>query len=126
MHVDPRAYHDLPANPLGLAAGAVLLPTRVPIVLGGGTSLDFVREQGGDDDTFVFLFGVRVVRDLDGDEVPIVEGVFLSEDGPGFVPTWGVEQLARETAAGGWKVVPRAEVLASWTERVERRMNARD
>lgn len=118
MFVDPREYHEVPANPHGISAGALLLPTEQPIVA-AGSSLDFVLEQGGDEDTFIFLFGMR--RALVG--VDVLEGVFLSERGPGFRPSWGLQQLMRETELGGWFVVPATEVLRSWTGRVEERMN---
>lgn len=118
VFVDPRQYYEIPPNPHGISAGSLLLPTETPIVA-SGSSLDFVLEQGGDEDTFIFLFGMR--RALIG--VDVLEGVFLSEAGPGFRPTWAFEQLMRETELGGWFVVPTREVLRSWTGRVEARMN---
>jgi len=117
--VDPRDYYELPANPHRIRAGTILLPTTTPIVPGGGTSHDFVVEQGGDDDTFIFLLGLR--RAQVG--VDVVEGVLLNETGPGFRPTWGVQQLMRETSLGGWHVITTDEVLRDWVERVEARMN---
>lgn len=122
--IDPAQFHELPGNAHGLAAGALLFATDAPIVAGGGTSRAFVHEQGGDDETFVFLLGGRRVADLLGNELLVIEGVFLSQGGPGFHPTWGFEQLLREVTLGGWKVIPTAEVLTSWTAEVERRMNA--
>lgn len=118
VFVDPGQYYEIPPNPHGISAGSILLPTEAPIVA-SGSSLDFVLEQGGDEDTFVFLFGMR--RALVG--VDVLEGVFLSDAGPGFRPSWGFQQLMRETELGGWFVVPTKEVLRSWTDRVEERMN---
>ncbi len=123
MRVDPRDYLEIPSNRHGIAAGAILLPTQEPIVQGGSSSLDFVREQGGDEDTFIFMFGMREVSGLYGKTIRILEGVFLGEAGPGFYPTWGLEQLMRETDHGGWTVVPTEDVLEEWAERVEERMN---
>ena len=124
MRIDPRELREIPTNEQGISAGSVLLPTRVPIVQGGGTSLDFVREQGGDEDTFVFMLGVRLHETPMG-PFPVLEGVFLSEEGPGFHPTWDLQQLLGETARGGWTVIPTAQVLAGeWVEKIERRMNA--
>ena len=125
MLVDPSDYHQVPENRHGIQAGTILLPTAIPIVAGGGTSGDFVRQQGGNDETFVFLFGVRTVRNILGVEVEILEGVFLDEDGPGFRPTWDYDQLMREADLGGWKVISTDEVVDSWVERVEARMNRR-
>lgn len=123
MLIDPRQLREIPANELQISAGTVLLPTRAPIVQGGGTSLDFVLEQGGDEDTFVFMLGQRHLETPLG-PMDVLEGVFLSESGPGFHPTWSLEQLLRETARGGWTVVPTAEVLQSdWVAKIERRMN---
>lgn len=119
MLVDARDYYDLPANPHGIRAGTILLPTTTPIVPGGGTSHDFVVEQGGDEDTFIFLLGLRRVQL----GVDVIEGVFLSESGPGFRPTWGLQQLMRETSLGGWHVITTDEVLRDWAARVEARMN---
>lgn len=124
MAIDPREYSEIATNPHGIAAGSLLLPTRVPIVMGGGTSLDFVLEQGGSEETFVFMLGARGIGTPLG-KVQVLEGVFLDPGGPGFHPTWDLHQLMREVAAGGWKVIPTAEVLASdWVARVEQRMNA--
>jgi hypothetical protein len=123
--VRPQDYRDLPENRHALGAGTVLLPTEEPITGGGATSLEFVLEQGGSRDTFIFLFGLREARAQDGRRVAFVEGVFLNEEGPGFHATWGVEQLVAEVDLGGWKVVPTREVLASptWIARIEERMN---
>ncbi len=123
VQVDPSRYRDIPANPHQILAGSVLVPTERPIVAGGGTSLQFVHTQGGDDDTFVLMLGQRLVGDLMGGELEVLEGVFLSPSGPGFHPTWDFNQLMRETDLGGWTVIPRAKVLAEWLERVESRMN---
>jgi hypothetical protein len=123
MLVDPKDYLEIPSNRHGIAAGAVLLPTKAPIVQGGSSSLDFVKEQGGDEDTFIFLFGMREVSGLYGKTIRILEGIFLSESGPGFYPTWGHEQLLRETDNGGWTVIPTEQVLLEWTERIEERIN---
>ncbi|MGE0706755.1 MAG: hypothetical protein AB7N76_06080 [Planctomycetota bacterium] len=123
MQIDPRDFHQIPDNRHGIASGCVLLPTEVPIVAGGGTSLQFVRDQGGDDDTFILLFGQRAIRDLLGQDVDILEGIFLSERGPGFHPTWDFDQLMRETDLGGWTVIQTDEVLRTWRERVETRIN---
>jgi hypothetical protein len=124
MYVDPSRYQEIPDNGPGIKAGSLLFPTKTPIVEGGGTSLQFVHEQGGDDTTFVFMFGLRPVLNLFGQQVEILEGVFLSEQGPGFHPTWDLEQLVRETELGGWRVVHTEEVLAKWVGTVEQRMNA--
>jgi len=124
MQVDPSRYRDLPENPHGIHAGCVLLPTDVPIVLGGGTSRDFVREQGGSSETFVFLFGARSVAiEPSGQHLQVLEGVFLNEDGPGFHPTWDLSQLLREVDLGGWTVIPTHTVLSTWAEKIEQRMN---
>lgn len=122
MRVDPSHYRDLPANRHSIGAGALLLPTKTPIIVGGATSLDFVVEQGGSADTVVLVFGVRRVETLGG-ALDVVEGVFLDEDGPGFHPTWDVEQLLAEVDRGGWTVIPTDVVLREWRERVEERMN---
>ena len=123
MHIDPGSYAEIPENRHRISAGSVLLPTQIPIVAGGATSLEFVLEQGGNEDTFIFMFGVRQVYNLLGIQHDILEGVFLSETGPGFLPTWGYEQLMHETDLGGWRVVPTEEVLSDWAQRVEARMN---
>jgi len=123
VQVDPTRYRDIPENPHQILAGSVLVPTDRPIVAGGGTSLQFVHTQGGDDDTFVLMLGQRQVGDLMGGELEVLEGVFLSPSGPGFHPTWDFNQLMRETDLGGWTVIPRSTVLAEWVERVESRMN---
>lgn len=124
MWIDPGQYRQVPANRLQIAAGTVLIPTRITIVQGGGSSLDFVLEQGGDEDTFIFVLGVRQFLDPFGKPVDIIEGVFLSEGGPGFHATWDLEQLLREIDHGGWEVVPTALVLEQeWLTRVEARMN---
>jgi hypothetical protein len=123
MRVDPSRYREIAGNPHGISAGCVLLPTEVPIVAGGGTSLQFVQEQGGDEDTFVLMFGQRDVRDLLGQDVEVLEGVFLSARGPGFHPTWDYDQLMREADLGGWRVVATDVVVSDWVERVETRMN---
>ena len=121
MQIDASLYHEIPANPHGVAAGALLLPTETPIVAGGGTSLEFVVDQGGCDSTLIFLLGMRVVHlPLPPGGTEILEGIFLNPDGPGFHPTWAFEQLMRETASGGWRVIPTDEVLeeilAAFTE----------
>jgi hypothetical protein len=124
VHVDPSQYEQIPENPFRIQAGSLLFPTREAIVPGGGSSVKFVWEQGGDEDTFVFMFGSRPVLDLTGQRVDILEGVFLSASGPGFEPTWGFEQLLRELRLGGWTVIPTAEVLSShWEREIERRMS---
>jgi hypothetical protein len=119
----PEDYSHIPTNRHDVAAGAILLPTEKPIALGGGTSLQFVLEQGGDQGTFIFLLGVRHARGPLGVPIEFLEGVFLSEGGRGFRATWGFEQLLREIDAGGWRVIPVRDVLDSWTGRVEERMN---
>ena len=123
MFVDPSQYEEIPENRHSIQAGCVLIPTQIPIVAGGGTSLEFVRQQGGDDHTFVFMFGVRPVFNLGGQRISILEGVFLAKDGPGFRPTWDFDQLLRETDLGGWQVVPTSNVLESWTQEIEARMS---
>jgi len=123
MHVDASRFEEIPENRHHIQAGCLLFPTEQPIVVGGGTSLDFVREQGGDDDTFIFMFGLRYAANLFGQQVAILEGVFLSESGPGFHATWDLDQLQQETDLGGWKVVPTQTVLEHWVQVVERRMN---
>jgi len=124
--VRPGDYTDLPENRHGVRAAVILLPTEKAITLAGISSKDFVEEQGGDDGTLVFIFGLREARGPSGDRVEFVEGVFLSESGPGFHPTWDLEQLLREIDAGGWKVVRREEVLERWVKVVEERMNKGD
>jgi hypothetical protein len=119
----PEDYRQIPENRHGLGAGSILLATETPITVGGGTSKDFVEQQGGDDTTFVFVLGVREAHGPLGHEVEFIEGVFLSEGGPGFHPTWDHEQLLREIDLGGWRVVTTQEMLASWVRRVEERMN---
>jgi len=121
--VRPRDYCQIPENRHGVQAGSILLPTAKGITLGGASSKDFVDQQGGDDSTFVFLFGVREGRDPSGGEVEFLEGVFLSDGGQGFHPTWGVEQLLREIDVGGWEVVSTKEMLEGWVAKVEERMN---
>ena len=119
----PQDYVQLPENRHGVSAGAVLIPTDVSITTGGGSSCDFVEQQGGDEDTFIFIFGLREARGPGGATVDFVEGVFLTGEGPGFRPTWGLEQLLREIDLDGWRVVKTDEVLRTWTRRVEERMN---
>ena len=121
--VDPSDYVEIPANRHDIHAGALLFPTTKPIVANGGTSQDFVLEQGGDEDTFVFMFGVRPMKTLMGMQVGVLEGVFLGERGPGFLATWDFEQLMREADLGGWRVVTTDEVLEGWVSRIEARMN---
>lgn len=123
MQVDPSLYREIPSNEHGISAGCVLLPTAASIVVGGGTSEDFIRLQGGDESTFILIFGIRPLQDMLGREIEILEGVFLTASGPGFIATWDYDQLMSETARGGWTVVPRVEVLSEWLERVETRMN---
>ncbi len=122
----PGDYTDLPENRHGVQAAAILFPTGKPITPTGISSKDFVEEQGGDKGTLIFIFGLRQARGPSDDLVEFVEGVFLSESGPGFHPTWDLEQLLREIDAGGWKVVPREEVLERWVKVVEERMNKGD
>jgi len=123
MQVDPSLYREIPANEHGITAGCVLLPTDTAIVVGGGTSRDFIRQQGGDDSTFILIFGIRPLQDMLGREIEILEGVFLNTGGPGFIATWDYDQLMSETQRGGWTVVSTADVLGEWIERVETRMN---
>lgn len=123
MQVDPSLYREIPSNEQGISAGCVLLPTDVAIVTGGGTSLDFIRQQGGEDSTFILIFGIRPLQDILGREIEILEGVFLNPSGPGFIATWDYDQLLSETRRGGWTVVETPEVLESWLEPVETRMN---
>jgi hypothetical protein len=123
VQVDSSRYREIPENPHQIRAGAVLLPTAAPIVAGGGTSFEFIHAQGGDDETFVLMLGERMVGDLLGGELEVLEGVFLSPKGPGFHPTWDFHQLMRETDLGGWTVVPVSSVLTEWVDRVETRMN---
>lgn len=115
------AFLEIPENPFGLSAGAVLEATEDPLTANGGSSLDFVIEQGGGRDTIIFLFGIR--RDVA--PLQIIEGVFLNEGGRGFHPTWGFFQLLAEVRAGGWTVIPRDEALAQRREMIELRMNRR-
>mgnify|MGYP001284654812 CR=1 FL=1 len=119
MTIHGQDYAPIPPNPAGVESGTILLPTRTKLNLVGSSSLDFVLEQGGDTSTFIFLFGLA--RDMEPLEV--IEGIFLNESGPGFRPTWGVEQLVLEIKRGGWKVIEKDEVLVSWAGRVERIMN---
>lgn len=121
--VRPQDYHQVPDNRHGVSAGSVLLPTEVSITTGGGSSLDFVEQQGGDTGTFIFLFGVREAPGPTGTPIHFLEGVFLTSDGPGFRPTWGLEQLLREIDLDGWRVIKTDEVLKTWVRRVEERMN---
>jgi len=121
--VRPEDYHEIAENRHGVGAGSLLLPTETPLVSGGGTSRDFVDQQGGDGTTFIFLFGVREALGPLGATVTFIEGVFLSESGPGFHPTWDHEQLLREIDLGGWRVVKTSEMLERWAARVEERMN---
>lgn len=123
MQVDASRYREIPRNRHDIRAGTVLLPTQVPIVAGGGTSVDFIHQQGGDADTFILMLGQRRVGDLVGGDLEVLEGIFLNPTGPGFHATWDYEQLLRETDLGGWKVVPTGEVLSDWLERVETLMN---
>lgn len=123
MQVDPARYREIPENRHQIRAGTVLVPTDAPITGNGGSSLDFMVQQGGCPDTFVLLFGQRRAGTPLGGEVDVLEGVFLKPEGPGFLPTWGYEQLLEETDLGGWTVVPTPTVLSEWLERVEGRMN---
>ena len=122
MKVQHQDYREIPRNKHGVSAGSLLLPTETKIT-GTGTSLDFVKQQGGDTDTLIFLFGLRQARSPLGFSAEFLEGIFLTDEGPGFRPTWGFEQLMREIDLGGWRVIPTPEVLLSWCERIERRMN---
>ena len=121
--VRPQDYRQIPENRHEVSAGTILLPTEVSITTGGGSSRDFVEQQGGAVDTFIFIFGLREAHAPDGSPVEFLEGVFLTADGPGFRPTWGLEQLLREIDLDGWRVVKTGEVVKSWTRRVEERMN---
>ncbi len=124
----PQDYSEIPENRYGIAAGTVLIPTDLPITGEGVSSMDFVIEQGGNRDTFIFLLGVREARSASGAKVSFIEGIFLSERGRGFHATWGVEQLVAEVDLGGWRVVTTREVLANapWIRRIEDRMNRGD
>ena len=124
--IRPEDYSHVPANRHDVAAGAILLPTEKVITLAGNSSLGFVREQGGDSETIVFVLGLREARGPLGVPIEFLEGIFLSEKGRGFHPTWGLEQLLREIDLGGWRVIPVPEVLARWTKKVEDRMNKGD
>src|SRR4051794_3798251 len=77
--IRPQDYTELPENRHGIGAGSVLIPTDKAITLMGGTSRAFVLEQGGDDDTFVFLLGQREARGPLGAAITFLEGLFLSE-----------------------------------------------
>jgi hypothetical protein len=121
--VRPEDFQQIEENRHGILAGSILLPTETPITAGGGTSRDFVEQQGGDETTFIFLFGLREAEGPLGVAIGFIEGVFLSEAGPGFHPTWDHEQLLREVDLGGWRVVKTSDVLESWVGRVEERMN---
>jgi hypothetical protein len=121
--VRPENYRDLPPNRHGVSAGSILLPTEKPITQGGASSRDFVEQQGGDGSTFIFIFGLREGRGPFAEVVEFVEGIFLSESGPGFHPTWDQEQLLQEIDRGGWTVITRTEMLASWVGDVEERIN---
>lgn len=123
MRFDPSRYSDLPDNPHRIKAGSLLFPTDVPIVPSGATSRQFLEEEGGSPDTFVFMLGIRPGLTLTGETVAVVVGVFLNPDGPGFEATWDLGQLMREIERGGWTVIPTADVLARWTGEVERRVN---
>jgi hypothetical protein len=123
MPVDPADFEEIPSNRHDVHAGSLLIPTRTPVVPDGSSAMDFVIGQGGDADTFVFMFGVRPMFNLAGAPVGILEGVFLSESGPGFHPTWDFEQLLGEIDRGGWRVVTTPVVLEEWIERIEARMN---
>jgi|SRR5579871_5255442 len=116
-------FQEIPENRHAISAGTVLLATKKPIVPGGGTSLDFVLQQGGDDDTIIFILGVREAPGILGLPIQFIEGIFLTEQGQGFHPTWGHDQLLGEVDRGGWTVVPTAEVLKSWTKKIEERMD---
>jgi hypothetical protein len=121
--IRPQDYHELPANRHAVAAGSILLPTDREIAGAGGSSLDFVTQQGGNASTFIFVLGVRQARGPEETIVEFVEGIFLSDAGSGFRPTWGVDQLLNEIDLGGWKVVPTGEMLERWATTVEERMN---
>lgn len=115
MQIDPARYHEIRENPHAISAGCVLQP------LGDGT-MEFMHQQGGDEDTFILMLGAQKVHTPKG-AIEILEGVFLSEDGPGFHPTWDHNQLMNEVVRGSWTIVPKDEVLEEWVERVEERMN---
>ena len=121
--VRAQDYRELPTNRHGVTAGCILIPTEVSITTGGGSSRDFVEQKGGDEDTFIFVFGAREALLPTGTAAQFLEGIFLTSHGPGFRPTWGLEQLLREIDLDGWRVVKTPEVLKSWTRRVEERMN---
>ncbi|MBI3724519.1 hypothetical protein HY251_11280 [bacterium] len=116
-------YEEIPENRHKISAGTLLLATKKPIVPGGGTSLDFVLQQGGDEDTLIFMLGAREAKGPLGLTVEFLEGIFLTKDGQGFHPTWGFDQLLREVDRGGWQVIPTTEVVVSWSRKVEERMN---
>ena len=115
MQIDPSRYNQIRDNPHQIAAGCVLQP------LGDGT-MEFMHQQGGDEDTFILMLGAQKVHTPQG-AIEILEGVFLSADGPGFHPTWDHDQLMREIDRGSWTIVPTEVVLEEWVERVETRMN---
>ncbi len=119
----PDDYRQIPTNRHKVSAGSILLPTEKEITLVGSTSKDFVEQQGGDGSTFIFIFGIREARDAARETVEFLEGVFLSDGGPGFHPTWDTEQLLHEIDLGGWEVVTTEQVLAAWVAKVEERMN---
>jgi hypothetical protein len=119
----PEDYRQIPENRHSIAAGSILLPTDSAITVTGASSRDFVAQQGGDESTFIFIFGIREARGALGATVEFLEGVFLSESGQGFHPTWDLEQLLREVDLGGWKVVTTGQMLDGWVAKVEARMN---
>ena len=113
-------YSRIPQNSFEVDAGSILIATDKALNIFGQNTIDWVIQQGGHQDTIIFLFGISKKSPLH-----YIEGVFLNPDGRGFHPTWGVEQLFNEIREGSWDVVPTDKVIQSWTSKVERLMNKR-
>lgn len=111
-------YAQIPENPHKVGAACLLIATDKALNIFGHNTIDWVKQQGGDEDTIIFIFGVSLKSPR-----PYIEGVFLNSNGRGFHPTWGIEQLFNEIREGSWDVIPTEEVIQSWTAKVERLMN---
>lgn len=116
-----QEYCQVPLNPNNIKAGSLLFATHEAITLDGHSSVDFLERNGGDQNTIIFVLGVA------RGYLPhiIVEGIFLNDDGPGFHPTWDIDQLCNEIERGAWDHVEVLGMDKHWKSRVEDRFNTR-
>ncbi|MDF1662426.1 MAG: hypothetical protein P1V97_11685, partial [Planctomycetota bacterium] len=78
-------YRHIPENPHKVGAACLLVATDKAQNIFGHNTIDWVKQQGGDKDTVIFIFGISKKSPS-----PYIEGVFLNSKGRGFHPTWGI------------------------------------